>query len=306
MKHKLIIPVLCFLMIACATLAPATPAVTETPSATFTTTPTSEPTITPTPFYDVKPGRSIILPGGGVKFSAISGYSVELDDFSAVFKSKDKNIIIGVWTFPPVLGSKATGMARDFAEYFAEDLKDVSLSDPEKMNFHGVEAAFVEVIGIQQGKPSRVKVIVFDPDGSKAAAVIVNAIGDQRWEREGHAAFDAILDGISFFHISQLSDCPISPLAGYGSTPEKPVKIGRGSESDSTRVNNYLYSLLGPNDEIVNTRFVNSITVNGVTLDQYELLYGRQARFIYIDKYHYDELNIPPGLSCSVHPPTDS
>ena len=309
-QRILIQAALTIVLLACATIAPIatpTPVGTSTPlppSQTPTITPTSPPTITPTPSYAVKLGKVIKILSGGFSFSSLVDYKLESDNGGAYLESKDGKVTVYMGADAPLRGYSLARVVTEILDSLTKEFKDFKGGDRITVTQGDVESISVEFTATEKNKPIHGRFTLYGPPGSKQLYLIVIARGDQRWEREGQKVFDKIRSSIAFFPIVALEDCPVTRNPDYGTRTSRPIKVGGGLATGIQRSRDYLYALLGPKGEPIYFYREGSVESNGVTLDEYHLIWGISTIILYIDIYNYEELRAPTNLTCSVPFPT--
>ena len=306
-RRFLALAILGLVAFACAapSLAPtATPLPTATPNATFTPTITLTPTImlTPTPFYDLKTGSESRSLAGGFAFNRLIDFDDHVNTASVSYLTEDRNVSAFLYAYKSTSALMMTGIANRYIEFLEDDFEDFQPSEPVISTSDGLEKATVDFTGIKDDEPARGRFTLYQPLDSKMVYFIVVAIGDQRWERQGEKVYAAIDSTITFFPIQIKEGCPIHTNPGYGSTGA-PIRIGGGLRDGDQRINNYLDALLGPKGELVSYYRDGVEEVNGLSLERYELQFGRQRRTLFFDIYSSSDVSAPSGMHCSTNLP---
>lgn len=126
------------------------------------------------------------------------------------------------------------------------------------------------------------------------------------WQSGGQQAFVGVLGTVSLdIDPSLRLQCSVSPSAGYGLTPEQPIKVGGAALGElfgpnvSARVRAYFSTLRGPEGEMVGFERTGSQTNDDSIIDAYrvETLSGETT--LYVDMYTYETLFAPQGFACA-------
>ena len=96
------------------------------------------------------------------------------------------------------------------------------------------------------------------------------------------------------FPVVALKNCPVTRNPDYGTTTNRPIKIGGGLAAGIQRSHDYLHALLGGKSKLVYFYRVGSVEANGVTLDEYKVYWDKTSnKTLYIDIYNYEDLRVP-------------
>jgi hypothetical protein len=282
-------------------LTTPTPVPTTTSTITITPTITLTPTVTttPTPGYEVEAGTQARLPAGGFSIARIKGYDSRLNTASLSMLSDDGKVRVYVSAYVNKSPLGTRSLAGRSAQSLQEDIEDFQAADPLVEQHGDVERASVEFSGTQDDEPVRGRLMIFASKNSKYLYMLIMAVGDQRWEREGQKVHDILLTSLSFFSIQTLDPCPTQTNSGYGASPDYPIRIGGGLRNGEQRIFNYLDALVGPRGELVAYYRIGTVENAGVNLEQYTIMFGNQRKDLYFDIYTGTDLTPPAGLTCS-------
>ena len=308
-KQVLSFTILSILILACqasgliATPTPLSPTVTipaSTATITFTPTPTASPT--PTAFLALQDYPATFIAGGFV-MSPLRGYEKELNSYQAFLRSPDEKVTIFLLTEAKPSGKLPISIVKSYMEYFKTAIHDFSEGEGRDVVIDSAEGFSKDYAGTVDEEPLKGRITVVFPEDSKILTIIVQTVGEGRWEREGELAYTATIKKISFFKPEISSACPIAKNPDYGQTMDLPIKIGGGESNGTDREQEYLSGLLGPHGEIVGFYRSESVEKDGVILDKYIVNYKSNSKTLYMDMYNYDNPQIPFGFSCSTISP---
>jgi hypothetical protein len=126
---------------------------------------------------------------------------------------------------------------------------------------------------------------------------ISNLSQDQEnWETEGMVVFHTLRDSIRFL-VPDPGGCLVSREATYGTDMANPIKIGGGPLDGPMREDAYLSILRGPNGEPLTYQSLGA-TADG-ELDRVEIQGLDEPVHLFLDKYNYELLRAPAGLTCA-------
>ncbi|MBI5841725.1 MAG: hypothetical protein HZB19_16665 [Chloroflexi bacterium] len=275
---------------------PTPPPPTLTATSTLTPTPTASPT--PTAFL-AEQTSPISFPAGGFNFAPIRGYERDLSSYRAILTSPDEQVrlVLEGDTRPP--GVHINTIMKSYMEAFAAGIHEFSQGERRDVTIDGVEGISADYTGTLDEQPVKGRLTILAPEDSKLLTIVAQAIGENRWDREGELAYSAIIKNLSLFRPEISVSCPIAKDRDYGYTQEKPIKVGGGADFGSEMEKGYLSVLLGPRGEIVGYYWDESVEVNGVILDKYTIRFGNTYKTLYFDMYNDEELQVPFGLNCS-------
>ena len=232
------------------------------------------------------------------------GYKTDFDSYQALISSPDEKVTIALLAEPRPSGKLPVSIVKNYMDRFREILHDFNEGKLEDIVIASAEGSSQDYAGTVEEEPLHGRVAVVHPEGSKILTILVQAVGEQRWEREGELVYAAIIEKVSFFKLKAADKCPIAKNPDYGYTTELPIKIGGGTSEGPYREEYFLNGLLGPHGEIVSYYRTGTVEKDGIILDEYVVVYGNNnARTIYMDIYNYDSPQIPFPLACSTYPP---
>jgi hypothetical protein len=290
------------LALACAVM-PIAPTVTPTASPippTATVTPTPLPTITPTPFYPIVMSGPVKVRSGGFTVDRIKGYDLVDNNGGVYMTSDDDKVWVSVSAFTVARGNTINQLMDLFARNTSERYENFQSEEPVKGLLDKVPMLTLDYTALADNKPVHGRLTIYDPENSKLVYLLVEAVGDQRWEREGQKAFEEVTASLSLFSIQPYENCPIHNSGSYGASPDWPIQIGGGLLAGEMRTQEYLDALLGQHGEPVGYYHEGAVDGKGGTLDEYIIFWGNQDMKLYFDIYHYNKLSVPAGLTCSV------
>lgn len=271
-------------------------ATVPSPTATITFTPTA------TAFLALQTDP-VTFKAGGFIMEPLKGYEKELNSYQAFLQSPDEKVTIFLFTEAKPSGKTPIGLANSYMEYFKGSIHDFSEGESQDIVIDSAEGVSKDYAGTLDEEPLRGKIAIVFPEDSKILTVIVQTIGEGRWESEGELAYSAMLKKITFFKLQVANSCPIARNQDYGYTLELPIKIGGGASNGPDREEEFLSGLLGPRGEIVSFYRSESIEKDGVILDKFIVSYNNTYKTIYMDIYDYDKPQFPFGFNCSTTGP---
>lgn len=307
--------------------ATATPTLTATPTETPTPTPTETPTPTPTATATATPTPTAVptIALGDVETSQM-GFSYQppttylMDDQGEqVFFQSTDGLVIGSLT---LIDDDFTDPLDDILVEFITALADsmsgtLGVGESVPYMVDGVEGAAAEIFGIlfNDAVSGRAVAVVL-PDGRLffAFAMIKITGNEEVWLNEGQAAFDALLNSVTFAEAAAVpppsaptatpattsnSACPVSTDPSYGYTQGNAIRVGGDVFGGPARARAYLDNLRGPNGETTSYERVGSVPHEATILDAYTISGLAQTVTLYVDQYSYETLRAPVGFTCS-------
>lgn len=298
--------ILSILIVACQTVGLlttpiplSTAATPPTPTSTiiFTPTPTASPV--PTAFLALL-NAPVAFKAGGFSMAPLRGYKSEINNYQAFLKSQDEKVTLLLLAEVRPSGKPAKAVVKSLAEYLKEVIHDFSEGESRDISIDSVEGISKDYAGTVNEEPLKGRIAILFPRDSKMLTIIVQTVGEGRWESEGESAYSATLEQLSFFKIEISDQCSITKNRDYGHTVEQPIKIGGGASKGPDREQEYLSALLGPRGEIISYyRADDPIKKDGVILDKFIVSYENDYKTLYMDMYNYDNPRTPFGFTCS-------
>ena len=299
--------ILSILILACqasrfiATSTPLSPTATAT-----VTAPTSTATITftptPTAFLALQ-DSPIIFAAGGFNIAPLRGYKKEFNTYQAFLKSPDEKVTIYIQADPKPTGKFPIAVVKSYMEYFREGIHDFSENESQDIVIDSAKGVSQDFFGTVEEELLHGRISIVFPEDSKMLTIIVQTLGEGRWENEGEMAYSAMINKLTFFKPKISGACPIAKNPDYGYTVDHPIKIGGDESEGSNREQEYMSGLLGPRGEVVGYYLSESIEKNGAILDKYVVSYKNNTKVLYMDMYNYDNPRIPFGFTCSAIAP---
>jgi len=284
-------------------LSPTATVITSTATKTFTPTPTASPT--PTAFLALL-DYPVTFMAGGFFMSPLRGYDKELNTYQAFLRSQDEKVTIFLLAEAKPSGKLPVSIVKSYMEYFKTNIHDFSEGESRDVVIDSAEGFSKDYAGTREEELLKGRITIVFPEDSKILTIIVQTIGEGRWEREGELAYSSIIKNLSFFKPGISNACPIAKNPDYGYSMDLPIKIGGGESNGPDREQEYLSGLLGPRGEIVGYYRSESIEQDGVILDKYVVSYKNNYKTLYMDMYNYDNPRIPFGFTCSTISPLSS
>jgi hypothetical protein len=299
------ITILSILILACQQASGLIPTPTPLmPTATTGTTSTATITVTPTATaFLALQGDPITFKAGGFTVAPLRGYDREVNSYQAFLKSADERVTIFLLTEAKPSGKTPIGVVNSYMEYFKEVTHDFSEGESLEIVIDSAQGISRDYAGTLEEEPLHGRVAIVFPDDSKILTVIVQTVGEGRWESEGELAYAALIKTISFFKPEISSACLVAKNPDYGYTIDLPVQIGGDEANGPDREEEYLSGLLGPRGEIVSFYRAESIETNGVVLDKFIVTYKNTQKTLYMDMYTYNKPQFPFGFNCSTTAP---
>lgn len=286
-----------------ATPTPLPPTATVPSStATITFTPTQTFTPTPTTFLGLL-DYPITMVAGGFALSPLRGYDRKVNTYEAFLSSPDEKVTFYFLSETKPSGRVPSTVVKSWMEYFQSSIHDYNEGEGRDVVIDSAKGYSKDFTGTVDEEPVRGRITVVFPDDSKILTIIMQVLGDGRWEREGELAYKVMVEKISFFKPTASEACPVAKNREYGFSENFPIKIGGGESDGPDREREYLNALLGPHGEIVEFYRDDPIKKDNVILDKYIIRYKSISKTIFMDMYNYNNPNIPFGFTCSTVAP---
>ncbi len=284
--------------------------ITPTPTASLTPTITLTPTRTPRPTKTFTPTPTPLVirvdhmhkvRSGGFEFPVFDGMKTEISNHDAFMYSKNEKLNVYLSGQVPYPGEHVNTTLKYYMEWANKQFRNVTEGERETFTHAGADGAGMFFSGLtKDGEPFQARVAFLRPEGGKMLTLLVYAYGEGAWDEFGQQAYQTTLDKVTFFEITSWEGCSISTDPAYGFSERKPVLLGGELLLGPDREEDYMSALLGKDGGVVFYSRIDTVEVNGKTLDKYILRVGNGgSKTLFIDLYHAGPVQVPSGMTCS-------
>lgn len=298
---------------------------TKAPPEESITPAVEQPSASPTPSPSAVPVVNTNLAGrilnykGGFSFRTPILTSVEMNEGQASLWEQFNlvQIVLQGKTFDNPAGIPPEDLLPGVLEKFAKNLSDFQAGEPYPVEVNGLPGLAVDYTAENRNDPliGRIYSVAVTPNQSFLAIAFVPRIEDKNiWEEHVADTMEGVIRSVQFFDPAAAPQtCSISTDETYGLTQENPIKIGTGITTESNpdeipadpittegRIQLFFDTLRGSGGQKIRFDYLDSVEVNGKTLDKFEVSYtGQIPLVLYLDLSEFSEPLAPVGFSCS-------
>ena len=275
--------------------------------------PASTPEEPPSDLVQVLPGKVIEVPQGGFRFSMPANplkpkdpYQLALKDSQVSIANRDESLLISLISEYHAYDISVDDCILLVIDKMVQDVDDLVATDADPIRI-GEQSGFISYIsGTLFKQPFNGALVAARSRQGRCFTAIVLSLGKESnltWPSEGEPVFSALLASLTFFQPQLSGQCETSPDPAYGTTTDKPIRVGNVRLNDGlAREEAYLNVLVTTEGKpIVYTRIDSLITAAGDILDVYQLSLEDQTQLglLYLDMYHFEPLKAPQNFSCN-------
>jgi len=305
MNKALSLVLISILLMSCALLP--TPEPTVAPTVTNMVEPTE--TAPPTPTNTEIPTETVAVPDFNkfVTLAVVEGFTIsvpfpllhQVDKNVIIIGDEEKTLTISFASDVYQSGDTLEGVLNDYLGSLERRGWEFTKSDPIDIEIDGAAGIVIDLTGTFQGLNFEGQALTVSPRSDFVLfglGLSQTSDNPDHWKKVGQEAFTNLIEGIKFTETG--GSCPISTDESYGYSENNPIKVGGDFISGVSRERAYLDHLLGPNGESLSYERQGSTMSGDVILDIYTLSGQGVDMILYVDLYHYTEVQAPVGFTC--------
>ncbi len=279
------------------------------PPQVVTSTPVPAPTPEP-PDY-IQTGSPLQVQAGMYSFEPVTTWdisgvplAVNIKNTRATLSNAEETLFFSLASEPATQGSTTQLCLDTILQRMVADLSDLTYSQPADVLTQAGTALQVQLQAkvFSQVSIGALQVIQVNQRCFSLFGLATSEDSASLWELSGAPILNRLQQSVRFLEPSQLMYCDVAKDAGYGITPENPIRTGNTNLYDGrTRQESYLLTLRGPNyEEIYFSRLTPEFNDLGVIVDPYRVEYAgiEQAVTLYFDMNTFEPLSAPQGFIC--------
>ena len=245
-------------------------------------------------------GETATIEHGGFNYRHVLGYQETYRPGIVTLSSDDEEVLLAIGGGATPEGTTVEEGLEGFLVNVATNIEDLAASEPFSTTVGGVEGLAVDITGYMYGDDSEGRIAYVITDNSQFLVLFGNA-PKGRWQTEGIAVFQALMDSVSLFEPPPMENlCPVTADPSYGYSKDNPIKVGEGDIFKGPALERaYLDLLRGPDGQLIKYERLGSEGHGDTMLDAYQVTYNGASVVLYLDMYHLEPLKIPVGFTCA-------